>query len=176
MKWSKERQQLFNDVYEETFTILIRIAYRIVNDREVAEELCHDAYIKLYERLDQLPDQAQAKYWLIRVVKNMALNYAKRKGRERKAYEKVLYEPSCKVDTGEETVLKQEAHEAVQHALAKLPEKFRSVLVLKEYACLSYREIGKILNISEANVKVRAFRAREKMMALLDEEGIYVPE
>lgn len=175
MNWSKERRQLFNDVYEETFPILIRITYRITNDMEAAEELCHDAYIKLYERLDQLPDQAQSKYWLIRVAKNMALNYAKRKGRERKAYERVLNEPKRKTESGEDLVLKQEAYEAVQDALGKIPEKFRAVLVLKEYAGLSYREIAKILDITEANVKVRAFRAREKMAALLDEEGIHVP-
>mgnify|MGYP003563853395 CR=1 FL=1 len=109
MNWSQERRQLFNDVYTETFPILIRIAYRITTDMEVAEELCHDAYIKLYERLDQLPDQNQAKYWLIRVVKNMALNHAKRKGRERKAYERVLYEPKRKVESGEDLLLKDEA-------------------------------------------------------------------
>jgi RNA polymerase sigma factor (sigma-70 family) len=175
MNWSEERQQLFNDVYTETFPILIRIAFRITTDMEVAEELCHDAYIKLYERLDQLPDQNQAKYWLIRVVKNMALNQAKRKGRERKAYERVLYEPKRKVETGEDLILKEEAYHAVQRALNQIPEKFRAVLVLKEYGELSYREIGKILNISEANVKVRAFRAREKMAELLDREGIHVP-
>ena len=55
----------------------------------------------------------------------------------------------------------------MQRALQRLPEKMRTVLVLKEYGQLNYKEIGSILGITEGNVKVRVFRARERLLELL---------
>ena len=176
MCWEEKRRRLFNAVYDDTNQMLIRIAHRIVFDVEVAEELCHEAFIKLYERLDSLSDPMQIKYWLIRVVKNMAFNYSKRKGREKRAYEKVLNEPRPHIESGEDIALKQEAFLSVQQAVNKLPQKLREVLVLREYGQLNYREIAKVLKINEGNVKVRAFRARERVAAFLVKENIHVPE
>jgi RNA polymerase sigma-70 factor (ECF subfamily) len=50
-----------------------------------------------------------------------------------------------------------------------LPENLRMVLVLKEYGLLNYKEIGRVLGISEGNVKVRVFRAREALLSLFRE-------
>jgi len=55
--------------------------------------------------------------------------------------------------------------------LEKLPENLRIVLILKEYGGLNYKEIGRSLGISEGNVKVRVFRARERLSGLLDAEA-----
>lgn len=177
MEWDDEKKQFFKAAYREVSEILIRIAYRITSSREVAEDLCHEAFIKLCERHKQIPDQAQIKYWLIRVVKNMSLNYAKRQQREFRAYERILNEsPGVSPDTGAAELLRQESTHAVQRALHRLPQKLREVLVLIEYGRLSYREIGRILNITESNVKVRAFRARKKMATFLRKDGIDVPE
>jgi RNA polymerase sigma-70 factor (ECF subfamily) len=117
------------------------------------------------------PNQEEAKYWLIRVVKNAALNYAKRKDRERKAYQRAFREDHRQEETGEGLLVKKETSEEVQTALDKLPENLRIVLILKEYAEMNYKEIGRILGISEGNVKVRVFRARERLAALLKENN-----
>ena len=50
------------------------------------------------------------------------------------------------------------------------------VLILKEYAELNYKEIGKTLGITEGNVKVRVFRAREQLSKLLGEDDVYLPQ
>ena len=71
--------------------LLFRISYRVVSDEEAAEDLAHDSLIKANEKELVFPSLNDAKYWLIRVVKNASLNYIKRKGRERKAYQKALY-------------------------------------------------------------------------------------
>jgi RNA polymerase sigma-70 factor (ECF subfamily) len=117
------------------------------------------------------PSLDEAKFWLIRVVKNAALNYAKRKGRERKAYQKAFREDLRTEETGEQTLLKKETREEVQEALTKLPENLRIVLILREYGDLNYKEIGRALGISEGNVKVRVFRARERLAGLLGSEA-----
>jgi RNA polymerase sigma-70 factor (ECF subfamily) len=140
------------------------------------------------------PTPNDAKYWLIRVVKNGAINYAKRKGRETKAYEKWWRSEGSPIEneeagslsikeTGseagiqasvEEDVLRKESAEEIKKALAALPEKLRMVLILKEYGGMSYRDIGKVLSISEGNVKVRAFRAREALLQKMGKENGHV--
>jgi len=157
----------FKRIYDSAFSVLFRVAYRITNNKEAAEDLCQDSFFRLYEKNMVFPNPEEAKYWLIRVVKNASLNYAKRKERERKAYQKAFREDNRKEETGEGLLVKKETSEEVQQALEKLPENLRMVLVLKEYAEMNYKEIGKVLGISEGNVKVRVFRARERLAALL---------
>ena len=157
----------FSKLYNSAFTILYRVSYRITNSAEAAEDMCQDAFIRLHEKDMVFPNLQEATYWLIRVVKNNALNYAKRKTRERKVYQRAFKEDTRQMETGEIALVRKETKEEVSQALELLPEKLRVVLVFKEYAEMNYKEIGKVLGISEGNVKVRVFRAREKLAILL---------
>jgi len=159
----------FRKLYDSAFPILYKVAYRIANSSEAAEDLCHDAFFRLHEKNMVFPSPQEATYWLIRVVKNAALNYAKRKQRERRAYQRAFKEDVRQSETGEGQLVKKETKNEVLNALDKLPENLRVVLVLKEYAGLNYKEIGRALGISEGNVKVRVFRARERLAVLLRE-------
>lgn len=78
----------FRSLYEAHFDMLMKVAYRITNSMEAAEDIVHDAFSKIVERNMDFPTSNDAKFWLIRVVKNNAINYSKRKGREARAYEK----------------------------------------------------------------------------------------
>jgi RNA polymerase sigma factor (sigma-70 family) len=174
--------------------MLLRIAFRITNSTEAAEDVVHDAFGKMVEKGMSFPTGNDAKYWLIRVVKNGAINYAKRKSRETRAYEKWWRSEASPVEdveagsfsikeTGseagiqpsvEEDILRKESAQGIKQLLDSLPDKLRMVLILKEYGGMNYKEIGKVLGISEGNVKVRAFRAREALLARFDREGGHV--
>ena len=166
----------FKKIYDATMQMLYKVAYRVVNDEEAAEDLAHDSLIKANEKNLVFPSINDAKYWLIRVVKNASINYIKRKERERKAYEKVLYEDHRKADTGETDLLKQESASKAREALKKLPGNLQDVLMLREYAELNYKEIGRILGITEGNVKVRIFRAREQLVKIIGEDNVFLPD
>ena len=157
----------FKRIYDSAFSLLFRVAYRITNSEEAAEDLCQESFFKLYEKKMVFPNIDEAKYWLIRVVKNAALNYAKRGERERKAYQKTFREGFRQEETGEGLLIKEETRLGVQEALNQLPDNLKMALVFKEYAELNYKEIGRVLGISEGNVKVRVFRAREKLASIL---------
>jgi len=160
-------QDVFRRLYTGVFPILFRVACRITANEEAAEDVCQEAFFRYHEKGMVFPNPDEAKYWLIRVVKNSALNYAKRKERERRAYQRAFREDYRSEENGEENLLKKETRREVTEALEQLPENLRIVLVLKEYGELNYKEIARILGISEGNVKVRVFRARERLSALL---------
>jgi RNA polymerase sigma-70 factor (ECF subfamily) len=154
---------LFEKVYEHVYPVLYRVAYRITGSASRAEDLCHEAFIRYLERGELLPDLDQTKYWLIRVLRNLSLNDEKKRAREYRAYQRYEKNSRTAEQPADQGVLDAEARGVVQQALDGLPYKLRVVLVLKEYGQMSYREIGKLLGITEGNVKVRAFRAREQL-------------
>ena len=165
----------FKTIYDAAVPALYKVAYNVVREEDAAEDLCHDALIKMTEKGMKFPSLNDAKYWLIRVVKNAALNYAKRRVLERKVYTRAFKEDQRKMDSGETALLKEEAIQDVQQALEQLPEKLRIVLQLCEYTDLNYKEIGRIIGISEGNVKVRIFRARDQLAKVIGEENVYMP-
>ena len=171
----REDIEKFNRVYDSAFPVLMRISHHMTGNTAISEEICQEAFIRYLERIEKFPDDKQSTYWLIRVVKNLTLNFEKRKLREQKAYKEYMMEPEINKETGETAYLRDEAQKFVQQLLDKLPEKLKTALVLREYGDLSYKEIGQILHITEANVKVRVFRAREAISAMVEKGEIYVP-
>ncbi len=172
----RDERAFFDNVYSDVFPVLYRVVLRIVNDPESAEEVCHDAFVRFYQNSPKLPDEQQARYWLLRVGKNLAYNISKRRGREQRAYERVYHEPVGETERADEHALREETREHVQRALDKLPRNLRDVIILKEYGDLAYAEIAKTLGISVANVKVRAYRARERLSRYLEAEDVHFPD
>jgi len=114
----------FRKVYDTAFPVLYRVAFRIAGTGEAAEDLCHDAFSRLHEKNMVFPSQEEATYWLIRVVKNAALNFAKRKQRERRAYQRAFKEETKQSETGEGLLVRKETRGEVVQALNKLPTTF----------------------------------------------------
>ena len=86
-----------------------------------------------------------------------------------------MYENRSEVPSGEVDLLKAESIKNAREALNKLPPKLREVLILKEYSDLNYKEIGKVMGITEGNVKVRIFRARKLLEEIIGAEDEFLP-
>jgi len=184
----------YNLIFAQNVDLLLRIAVHITNDWESAEDIVQDAFGKLIEKQMQFPSEEDARFWLIRVVKSGAINWSRRKVREFKAYEhwwnaettqaKISADALDSRDmqnqhagtdqSADHELMMKECAQEVRDALMRIPEKLRMVLILKEYEGMNYKEIAKVLGITEGNVKVRAFRAREALLSILNEGGSYV--
>lgn len=167
------RDERFEQVYNESFSIVYRMVYRLTGDSAVAEDICHEAFLKYYPRVDTIPDNKQALYWLLRVAKNMTYNFLKKKQREGKLLNRLYKESPYKDKSEESRFIDQESAEEVRAKIEELPYKLRVPLVLREYEGLSYRDIAEVMNITENNVKIRIFRARNKLAELLSTGGSY---
>jgi len=172
----RDERAFFETVYSDVFPVLFKVVYRILRDQEAAEEVCHDAFIRFFQHSSTLPDVTQAKYWLLRVGKNLAYNNSKRRGRESQANQRAWHEPQRSQDTGAASLLREETARLVHDAVNRLPGNLRDVIVLKEYGDLSYGEIAETLGISIANVKVRVHRARSRLAQELEEGDVHIPQ
>lgn len=165
----------FRAVYEDCYTLLMRICYHIVYNQDIAEDLVQEAFERFYMKNMTFPSEDDAKYWLIRVAKNLALNHVRRKGRENAASEKLRYNSGSVEDRdGAKVLSEEETRRQVREAVQSLPDNLKMVILLREYGDLDYKSIGKVLGISESNVKVRVHRARKKLEELLSGEDGYV--
>lgn len=168
----KDREAVFRRVFDDNYTVLMRVAYRVTGREDLSEEIVQEAFIKFYERLEQLPHDETIRYWLLRVVKNLSLNFEKRRGREGKAVARFgRQEEIVTQATGEDALVRDQVRSEVQEALMKVPYNHRIVLILKEYLGFSYAEIAESLGISEGNVKVRVHRGRLQLAEYLKQEG-----
>jgi RNA polymerase sigma-70 factor (ECF subfamily) len=159
----------FRRAYEALFPVIYRVALRIAGDSARAEDMCHEAFLRYYQKGHDLPDLEQTRYWLIRVVKNLSYNSEKRRTRENKAVRRLGQLGPHSVPSSEDDFLREVDRGLIRELLQLVPHNLRVPLVLREYEGLTYREISNILNISEGNVKVRIFRGREKLAELFKE-------
>lgn len=173
MEIKSTKKDDFRKMYDSTYTLLMSVAIHLVYNTEIAEDLVQDTFERFFVKNITFPSEEEAKYWLLRVVKNLALNHLRRNKRDLSLLEKVKSSPFHESVNSRDSSIdaeKEEERKAVRDAVESLPESFRLVIQLKEYSGLDYKSIGKVLGISETNVKVRVHRARKKLEEILTEE------
>ena len=167
----------FKLIYNECYPLLMKICYHVVYNLDIAQDLVQETFERFYMKNMSFPSEDDAKYWLIRVSKNLALNHVRRNKREINMVEKVKQLPTTSatyVVDGVKELSDKETIKEVRSAIEMLPDNLKMVITLKEYGDLDYKAIGKILGISESNVKVRVHRARKKLEEILSKEDGYV--
>jgi RNA polymerase sigma-70 factor (ECF subfamily) len=139
---------------------LYRIGMSILENEAEAEDAMQTAYINAYEHLSGFEQRSAFSTWLTRIMLNQCYEQ-KRKSK----HVLVNLEPDnfVTMNTAVNELANKELSEALQQAVAKLPEKYRLVFVLREIEDLSVRETSAALNIEESNVKVRLNRAKSML-------------
>jgi RNA polymerase sigma-70 factor, ECF subfamily len=148
---------------------IFRLAQHVTNNREDAEDVLQETFMKAYEHLDQFKGDSKFYTWIVRIAVNQALM----KLRRRKTDKSVSLDEQ--IDTGEDTIVREiaawdedpeqrfsreELGEILDHAVDALEPPYRSVFVLRDVEELSTEETAEALGLSIPAVKSRLLRAR----------------
>jgi len=162
----------FDELFSRHTRSMVNFAYRFVRDRQMAEELAQEVFLKVYEGAAGYQPQAKFTTWLYRIATNVCLNEI-RKPRFRAAHQPLSTEgpggpdvPSGDFRTsgGPEGILQRQAiSRALREALGTIPEKQRTAFILNKYQEFSYADVAGIMKISEKAVKSLIHRAREAL-------------
>jgi len=148
----------------------------VVKDRELAEDITQEAYMKAFQKLDTLKDHNQFYAWLKRIALNLALNHFERSKRimdvENEEDETSFFERIPDGESPEELVVKDELKRYVRHFVEALPDKLRVVIIFREIEDMSYEEISEIMNIPIGTVRSRLFNARQMIKDRLINQGL----
>lgn len=159
---------------------LFRAAWSILKDRFEAEEAVQAAYVAAFSAMDRFEGRSSLSTWLTRIVINEALGRVRSERRRRVRLESdgvpVLETYREKLMAGSENpapdaaVAREQLRRLLEHAIAGLPDAFRTVFVLREIEGLSVEDTAEALGIPEATVKTRLLRARRKLQEALAPE------
>ncbi len=154
---------------------LMNFAYRFVLDREEAEDIVQDTFLKVYQNRHAYKEIAKFSTWIYTITGNLAKTVL-RKRRNRKLFffsrlnpeeEKETEFPAPERTPAEQLEGKIDER-LIQQAIVKLPEHFRTVIILRDIQDLSYEEISNITSAPLGTVKSRINRARIHLQAELE--------
>lgn len=157
---------------------LFGVARQYTRSTAEVEDLVQDTFLKAYTKLETYRAESSFSTWLMRIAVNSALDLRKRCSRSPVASvedpEELLGAETSGPRAGgfpapDEGLTRAEMAEVTEAALEKLPDAFRTVLVLREFEELSYVEIAEMLEISIGTVESRLFRARARFREALCE-------
>ena len=127
--------------------------YLLVKDRELAEDIFQDTFIKVIDRLakGQYNDEGKFVYWVIRIAHNLCIDHfrkSKNMSFVKKPEDRDIFESMDLMDGSPNTIEQRQSHDRVRKMLDKLPEEQREVLILRHYADMSFSEIAKTTECS----------------------------
>jgi RNA polymerase sigma-70 factor (ECF subfamily) len=159
---------------------LFRAAWSILKDRSEAEEAVQDGYLKAFDAIGTFAGRSSLSTWLTRIVVNEALSRRSRAQRRSRLLNQesvvVLEEYREKLMAGsisqspEKTLMRRQIAKMLETAIARLPDTFRPVFVLREIEGLSVEDTAETLQIPGETVKTRLHRARRRLQKELDPE------
>ena len=147
---------------------LVNYLTSLTRSRDRAEELAQESFLRLYQHSVRYREQGQFVPFLFRIATNLLRSEERRARRWRLLSMKFSSNGHDPGPTPQARLLKKEASEHVTRALAELPLKYRSPLVLREIEGWSYRDIASALGYGEGTVKSRINRGRTRLRHLLD--------
>ena len=154
MKLSIER---FEEIYKLYSQELLNISYGYTKNKDDSFDIIQNVFYKLLKSEKDFKEKNNEKYWLIRVTINESKDFLRKK-------KKIAIVDSTTIDLLEtETKENNEKIELLLTAIKKLPDKYKSVIILHYYDLLPIKEISIVLKVSESAVKKRLERARNML-------------
>src|SRR5215510_6490013 len=144
--------------------MVFRLISRFFRSREDVEDLAQDVFLKLFARIEQVRPDENFSGWLARVTVNTCYDELRKTRRRKAAMETYGPQPFTEPSVAP---VETDTYGKARIALQNLDPKLRIPLILKEVEELSVEEIARTMGLTQTNVKVRLFRARKKLQAML---------
>ncbi|KSU58041.1 RNA polymerase subunit sigma [[Bacillus] enclensis] len=167
----KGDQSAFSELVELYKDKVFQICFRMLGNRHEAEDIAQEAFIRAYVNIETFNQKRKFSTWLFRIATNLCIDRIRKKKPDYYLDAEVagtdgltMYsQVAVDVQMPEDEVENMELQETIQKEISKLPEKYRSVIVLKYIEELPLQEISEILDMPLGTVKTRVHRGREAL-------------
>lgn len=151
--------------------MVFSLAFKMTKNREEAEEVSQDTFIKAYKNLPKFKGDAKFSTWLYRIAYHTCLDNIKKNKNNNNTFEinEVTFNQIEAVESILQGIARKERAKIMDECLQKLPAEQRSVIWMFYYDELSLKEIIEVTGMSEANLKVKLHRARKKLLTIVKE-------
>ncbi|MBR2102894.1 MAG: RNA polymerase sigma factor [Prevotella sp.] len=143
--------------------VLYRLALRITLNHEDAEDIVQDTLIRVWNRREEWEQIESIEAYALTIARNLALDKLKRADKKNVALETNTDAQEAQVNNPYDRIIQQDRLQMVRKLVDGLPEKQRSCMQLRDFEGKPYKDIAAILGITEEQVKVNIFRARQSV-------------
>ena len=141
---------------------LFRLALRITLNRAEAEDVVQETMIKVWNRRDHWDEIENMEAFCLTICRNISLDKMKKAENQNQSLQEGHDAPDLSYTSNpEEQAMQRDRIQLIRHLINHLPEKQRSCMQLRDFEGKSYKEIAQVLGISEEQVKINIFRARQ---------------
>lgn len=159
-------KELFEIILRRYNQKLYRVIRTYLRDSEDIRDAMQDTYLKAFDKLHQFHGDSAFATWLIRIGINEALQRIRKNkvvefhGNAEAIDKKIIQLPAGKQMNPEHSVIMQETKKLLENAIDELPEKYRTIYVMREIEGMNISEVANCLGLTENNVKVRHHRSK----------------
>jgi RNA polymerase sigma-70 factor (ECF subfamily) len=164
-------QSAFAALVQRYQSAVFNMAYRMLGDPTEAEDAAQEVFVRAWNQLHTFQQDRRFSTWLLSIASHHAIDMLRRRKPQAPLDDVALFIESDDPQP-DELALQGEQREMVQRLLNRLPEKYRSVTVLRYYNDLSYDEIARATGLTESAVKTQLHRARRMLADLLTSAGV----
>jgi RNA polymerase sigma-70 factor (family 1) len=161
----------FEALYKTYFTRLFRFSYSITHQKEAAEEIVHDVFLKLWQKTANISTQtiANPKLYLYIAVKNRSLNYLRDNANLATVELSERCDPYIRFETNPETILLNvESLQRLRTAINQLPPRCKLIFTLVKEDGLKYKDVARLLDLSVKTVEAQLAIALRKLATFQD--------
>jgi RNA polymerase sigma factor (sigma-70 family) len=155
----KRDEAAFAELIRRFERIALAIAFSVIGDASAAGDVTQEAFIRVWQRLNELTEPDRFGAWLARIVRNLATDQVRRRPLKTLA----IVESDRHVADPNRDVDRSETRRGIYAALMQLDELSRSIVVLRYYQGMASKEIAEVLEMSPASVDMRLSRARTEL-------------
>ena len=168
----EDKEDLIDEIMNKYGQEVLQLVYSYVNNKEVAEDLTQDIFVKCYKSLHTYKGNSNLKTWLWRIAINHCKDYLKSWYNKKVIVteDDFTYMESQK-ESVEQTVIQNAEDRELASAVMNLPIKYREVIYLFYYEELSIKEIAIVIDVKENTIKTRMKKAKELLKKGLEEES-----
>ena len=158
----------FKSLHDQFRPRVLRYLAHLVGDGE-AEDLAQSVFLKVHRALPDFRGDSSVSTWIYRIATNVALDSLRRKPAEQTMTETELERdeddapPEAQAASAETAAIREEMNACIRGFIERLPDSYKTVMVLGELEGFTNPEIAAILEVSLETVKIRLHRAREKL-------------
>ena len=158
----------FTTLVDRYKDLVYTLALKMVNNKEEAEEIAQDTFIKAYHSLNKFKGESKFSTWIYKITYNTCLDRLKKNKKEKTiSYIEDFSEHQTKaIENVLDFIDESERNKAIQDCLSELLSEDAFLLTLYYFDGQSVDEIAKVMNISADNVKVKLFRTRKKLATI----------
>lgn len=170
-KFLNGNKEAFNQIILRYRKVLMSFLYRYVKNVEIAEDLAQDTFLYMYINKKEYDFKYSLKTYLFTVAKCRAINWIKKEKKNVKVEFDEKYMTNNTIIDLDESLIKKEDIKVIYSAMSKLKTEYETIIYLKDFQGMSYKEICKIMNKTMPQVKVLIHRARKSLAKLIKKEG-----